>query len=140
MRDAINNKHTYASLKNREIFFLHTQYFNMPLLSEGKRRNLAADMLLFYEPTLLRRKAKSAFKPTATRRTRKRAKSSNIQPRAALFEGEGAAGALIATFSYSGSYHSIAITLVTRAKICPSNFFVMPEPSSDTRYLSNISI
>ena len=78
----------------------------MPLLSEGKRRNLAADMLLFYEPTLLRRKAKSAFKPTATRRTRKRAKSSNIQPRAALFEGGGSASGFTFSWFYSKSYNS----------------------------------
>ena len=63
-----------------------------------------------------------------------------LRKRQTLSMGEGAAGALTAAFSYSGSYHSIAIMLVTRAKICPSNFFVMPEPSSDTHYLSNILI
>ena len=46
-----------ASLKNREIFFLHLLNFNTQLLLEGKRRNLAADMHLFYEILNVRRKA-----------------------------------------------------------------------------------
>ena len=48
-------------------------------MKDIKRRNLAADMNKLYEILAVRRKAKSAFKPTATRRTRKRAKSMEIQ-------------------------------------------------------------
>ena len=52
--------------------------------------------------------------PSNRKATRGRAKSSNIQPRAALFEGEGSASGFTTTFSYSEGHRSTTKLLVGR--------------------------
>ncbi len=57
-----------SALKKSRNLLPSSSFICILTILEGKRRNLAADMLLFYEPTLLRRKAKSALKPQSDER------------------------------------------------------------------------